>query len=396
MLMTHPLPLKDFDKVQQDRLQLLMNNLAKDFSSEGLSKSPARFNLKKLQWFNQEYIKSLSLEEFAYRACKNKLQQTYPDKRLREGSYVYLVDTDKGLVYLENGNFPLGGGKDEGESDIDCLIREVQEESNNQLTLDPSKLIKIASYQYLEQWGEFEGKHCHLYFYPLAQVELQNINTLDEWKSKQQGENVYNTYIWCSLEDFITNNPFTPYPIWQQFCLKQQLPCFKINTSIIRQYLAWKLDQNRITVLSELGTESKCVLNWQAPSDTDLTWKKSDLETSKQALKVVADFSLSDALWSEVRQELVTVFNLKNLDTWDTLLVEVFEQGKLAEFYTTAVNLFETKIKDWLTQNNLDYGLHLWTLRLALSGSRQSPSPFEILPIIGQEEASRRINTDLI
>lgn len=50
------------------RLETLMERLGKDFSIEGLNKSPARFNLKKLQDINSRFIRMMSLEEFVLRA----------------------------------------------------------------------------------------------------------------------------------------------------------------------------------------------------------------------------------------------------------------------------------------------------------------------------------------
>jgi glutamyl-tRNA synthetase len=57
---------------QQERVQKLIQNIATEFSIDKLSKSPARFNLEKLNWFNREYIKLLSNEEW-YFFAKQKL-----------------------------------------------------------------------------------------------------------------------------------------------------------------------------------------------------------------------------------------------------------------------------------------------------------------------------------
>jgi nondiscriminating glutamyl-tRNA synthetase len=55
----------DFTSLNETgRLEKLISNLAKDFSLDKLSKSPARFNLEKLTWMNKHYISMLSLPEF--------------------------------------------------------------------------------------------------------------------------------------------------------------------------------------------------------------------------------------------------------------------------------------------------------------------------------------------
>ncbi|MEM1312812.1 MAG: glutamate--tRNA ligase [Patescibacteria group bacterium] len=55
-----------------ERVQLLIKNLSLDFSIDKLSKSPARFNQEKLNWFNRQYINMLSLEEYASRSLQHK------------------------------------------------------------------------------------------------------------------------------------------------------------------------------------------------------------------------------------------------------------------------------------------------------------------------------------
>ena len=56
---------EDFLNLNQEaRLAKLIDNISNDFSIDKLSKSPARFNLEKLNWFNKQYIAMLSLPEF--------------------------------------------------------------------------------------------------------------------------------------------------------------------------------------------------------------------------------------------------------------------------------------------------------------------------------------------
>jgi glutamyl-tRNA synthetase len=54
------------------RVQKLIDNLALDFSIEKLSRSPARFNQEKLNWFNRQYISMMSLEEYVARSFELK------------------------------------------------------------------------------------------------------------------------------------------------------------------------------------------------------------------------------------------------------------------------------------------------------------------------------------
>ena len=81
-------------------------------------------------------------------------------------------------------------------------------------------------------------------------------------------------YDWVPLEHLISNNRFLTYPIWKEFCLKQDFPVFKVGQKTRMQYIAWLFDKNRITTLDELGLDSECVLFWETPNIEILKWKK--------------------------------------------------------------------------------------------------------------------------
>ncbi len=55
----------------------------------------------------------------------------------------------------------------------------------------------------------------------------------------------------------------------------------------------------------------------------------------------------------------------------------------------------ETALKAWIVGRGWGNGEVLWPLRTALSGAKQSPSPFELLYLLGKDEALRRIDAAL-
>lgn len=64
----------DFENLNQEkRLAKLLQNISLEFDYEKLSKSPARFNHEKLNWFNREYIKLISNQEW-FELGKSKLE----------------------------------------------------------------------------------------------------------------------------------------------------------------------------------------------------------------------------------------------------------------------------------------------------------------------------------
>lgn len=90
------------------------------------------------------------------------------------------------------------------------------------------------------------------------------------------------------------------------------------------------------------------------PAD-DLVWKKSDKNTAKKTLEFLLEF-------------------LSGLNE------KYFDRFKLEE-----------KTKQWLAEKKIEMGDALWPMRVALSGLRASPSPFEIAEVLGKEKTLQRI-----
>ena len=86
-----------------------------------------------------------------------------------------------------------------------------------------------------------------------------------------------------------------------------------------------------------------------------LVWKKSDKENTKKVLK-----------------ELTDLMNNFSVQEWNV------------------VNLHD-KIGEWIGLQNLTNGEVLWPLRVALSGQKNSPGPFEIATVLGKEKTLDRI-----
>jgi glutamyl-tRNA synthetase len=375
----------DFENITdpQKRVQKLIQNLSVDFSLEKLSKSPARFNLEKLNWFNRQYISMMSLEEFALRSFELKLSKTYPEKNIRIGDYVYLVDTTAqetfGMLADVDVDSPIfhmiGGGREAGLDSITNLQKEVSEETENKLRLDTSRLISITRFTKLMEYyrpdenTHYNGKEFEIYFYPLNKNEITDYDYhYDDGNSHAHG--------WISLSKVIESNEYLTYPIWKSFCIKNNIPLFEPTESIKSQYLGWLLDKNRITVLSEFGTESECVLNWQKPEQNDLKWKKISLEDSLNNLKEILPIVLQiTEKFTTEKQDLKSSIFKTDLDTKFSSLVENIEK----------------EFKTWLSENQKDTGSYLWPLRVALSGKLKSPSPFELITVLDKLEIEKRI-----
>lgn len=390
------------------RLEKLIQNISQDFSLEKLSKSPARFNLQKLEWFNREYIKLMSLSEFCIRASLNKLQSQKLDSALvdstnisensplkfRTGDYIFFVDLEKEKVLcmddldgVENLNqnitnfafggryYLIGGGRKDDENPIENLKREITEETYGKIELDGSKIIKICDYKvykpfHYENEGDFAGRFINVYFYPLKVEQIDSYTLVDGTTHKVD---------WYDLNSFLADNKYLNYPIWQDFCIENNLPLLETSIEIKYQYLAWLLDKNRITKLSEFGTESSVILDWKQPTKADITWKKSTEPESLSNLQEISVFVL----------ELINTDQAKSLQ--QNLLDSIFSKNQAELNFKTSLDYFETEIKNWLTQNQKPVGDYLWPLRVGLSGQSKSPSPFELLAVLNPNEVKKRL-----
>ena len=366
----------------QNRLRDLIKNISKDFAIDKMSKSPARFSIEKLRWFNRQYIQMMSLEEFSLRSFVHRINKNESDKNIRVGDYVLFVDLANQQVFCTSQNqsqrnfggkyYLIGGGRKDGEIPMENLVREVGEETYGKVSLDTSKVKKMCDFRVYNSFeypgeGKYDGRELNVYFYELSKDILPSYELDDVDK--------YN-YNWIPLADFITESSFISYPIWKNFCQNNNIKCFEPTKEIKYQYLAWNLDKNRITTLSEFGSDSNCVLDWEKPENIDVKWKKSTEHQSIDNLREISP---------------IVIKICKELAAEQNKLLEAIFDPEINHYFSDLSLHFETHIKDWLKSNQKDTGSYLWPLRVALSGKQKSPSPFELLAVMPIEEVEKRL-----
>ena len=170
--------------------------------------------------------------------------------------------------------------------------------------------------------------------------------------------------------------------------------------------------------------DSNCVLRWTLPQSEILIWKKLSLQESLSNLAKIGAF-LDQELWQKLYLE-VTIeknnlsknnpiiqnddskaksSNLENenspektttslnylADLHQKTLLIFWETGDLELWAVMSATFWEREIKNWLLENNYKTGDFLWPLRVALSGQKQSPSPFEILACLDYDSTKKRI-----
>ncbi|KKQ28114.1 MAG: Glutamate-tRNA ligase [Candidatus Magasanikbacteria bacterium GW2011_GWC2_37_14] len=114
------------------------------------------------------------------------------------------------------------------------------------------------------------------------------------------------------------------------------------------------LEKERATTLVELVENVKFVFELGEYEAELLVWKKSDKAKTKENLA-----KLSQIL------------------------------AKLSDFSKEKLELV---IGEWLKAENIGTGDVLWPMRVALSGQKNSPGPYEIAEVLGKDESLRRIN----
>jgi glutamyl/glutaminyl-tRNA synthetase len=401
------------------RIQKLLDNLTLDFDKDKLSKSPARFNQAKLDWFNKEYFKMMNLTEFVLRysqwkmtyhhqiILKNKIQNQELEKdyktNFRTEEYIMFVDFKTQKVFackdkykVQDGQFfLLGRSTKKDQGGLQNLVKEITENllkntPNKAFKVDTKKILKVAEFKvwgkekFIEDETEYDGKEFKIYCLPVRESDLQS------FVLTENGEN--RKFEWYTLAEVIQTNDYLTYPIWNQFCIDNNLNILKPTNKILTNYLSLLLDKNRVTKFAEVGLDSGSINSWQKPSEEDLKWKKISLQESKKNLK-------------EIWQAIKNIFYDKHTKLQEKFLLSILTdllmndinpninstQTNFDSVFWEVVSLWESEIKMWLEAGEKKPGDYLWPLRVALSGKKQSPSPFELLAILPKSEVDKRI-----
>jgi glutamyl/glutaminyl-tRNA synthetase len=157
-------------------------------------------------------------------------------------------------------------------------------------------------------------------------------------------------------------------------------------------YIRTKGDGDLLELLSPL---------WNTRAEKSLVEQQNDeyllkiIPTIKERLKILTDVNdLTDFYFGE------TVDFDKELIIWKTLTIEqvknhlqelVLELSKINKTDWCKESLEKTII-DWLKSSDKKLGDYLWPLRVALTGLKASPGPFEVAGCLGQELSLKRIN----
>lgn len=108
--------------------------------------------------------------------------------------------------------------------------------------------------------------------------------------------------------------------------------------------------------------------------------KLEDIKELSAPLLSLSDYEVKLLLWKELTAEIV----LANLTELSSKLSSLTESN-------WQITELETEIIAWIKERGGKNGDYLWPLRVALSGLKNSPSPFELAWALGKEETLARL-----
>ncbi len=113
---------------------------------------------------------------------------------------------------------------------------------------------------------------------------------------------------------------------------------------------------------------------------------------AKDRMKKLSDISALSAFFFELPDYEPSLLAWKSLSPEESLnnLREISVILEKADIHWSKESL-EELVFAWLKAESKKNGDYLWPLRVALSGEKNSPSPFEIAAVLGREEALRRL-----
>ena len=271
--------------------------------------------------------------------------------------------------------------------------------------------MKISHVIRGEEWLPSTPKHILLYQafgWPIPKfAHLPLLLNSDRSKlSKRQGDVAVEDYLSKGyLTEAILNfilllgwNPGTDQEI---FSLAEMIKTFtleKVNKAgaiFDIQKLDW-LNGHYIRQKSDKELAKLCQPFFEASNiKTDLKYLEKVVATEKNRIKKLEDMVLATEFFFKspnYDKGLLILKNLTEKEITNNLKLLAEQLEKISEKNWQKENL-EQIITGWIKEINKGVGDLLWPLRVALSGKKASPGPFEIAEALGKKESLARIQT---
>lgn len=365
-------------------------------SKERLEAIRAQQQLTKMQTKYDRHCTAMSREEI--------------DRRLGAGdSYVIRLRVPEGQTTFQDeirGAITI----DNGQIDDQVLVKTDGFPTYHLAVVVDDHLMGITHVIRGEEWISSVPKHVMLYQalgFPLpAFAHLPLILNPDKSKlSKRQGDVAVEDYLAKGyLPDALLNfvallgfNPSGDREIYTREELIEAFDLAKVNKSgavFDRTKLDWmnghyirSVDSSRLFELAAPFFDAAS----SAPDDQ----RRRILEVEKERLTTLKDLEERVGIYLELPEYTAQDLVWKSADAQDAK----HHLEALAPLIATMPDatmrdreLIEEAIKSYIKEGDFQNGNVLWPLRVALSGQRQSAGPFDLLWVLGKEEAVRRID----
>jgi glutamyl-tRNA synthetase len=269
-------------------------------------------------------------------------------------------------------------------------------------------LMKITHIIRGEEWISSVPKHVILYkalgFEMPVFAHLPHVLNKDRTKlSKRQGDVAVEDflgkgYLPEALNNYVALLGFNPTGDRDIYTIEELIHAFdlaKINKSGAIFDIT-KLNWMNAHYIRSIDSAKlvDLVKPFLSQRDHDHELLKRAIEVEKTRATTLADFESLVNSYFEMPDFNPDILVWKKSDKNDAIK-QLEGLGELIRNADTKIfknlELIETEIKEYIEKENLQTGNVLWPLRVALSGSTQSASPFEIMWVLGKEEAIKRI-----
>ena len=146
------------------------------------------------------------------------------------------------------------------------------------------------------------------------------------------------------------------------------------NTELVQRSLPWLANIDSVAEYS--GLEMEKVIELERERVTTL----SELPEALRFVFEIDDYEGDVLIWRKGTREEVQKILPELKIFFDTIRLEDWNRSTL-----------ETKAGEWIAAHGYSVGSVLWPLRVALSGQRNSPGPYEIAAVLGKEISLRRV-----
>ncbi len=198
-------------------------------------------------------------------------------------------------------------------------------------------------------------------------LSLKELIEMFDWDKVHRNPAIFNT----DKLDWINGQYIKQMPIKEltELCLPYLPKDSNLDKKTIEKII--KLEQERMTKLSDIGESSAFFFEESEYNSNMLTWPPA-LQGQKPGGKDAPKQKTLDSL----NKAYTILCDVKDDD---------FEAEKLKQILLPEAEKFIN------SDGKIDRGQLLWPLRAALSGKEKSPGPFEIAEILGKSETLKRI-----